>query len=356
MFQGHQANKMTSTEKTSRPLRGAFCLRKSMKRFVLALAILVGSLLPVHAAGTITLSMSQQFDSLGHPLNGGLLYFYAAGTTTPQSAYQDSGLTIAHPNPITLDSAGRVPQFFLADGNIKIRLTSSTGVVQIAADNILVIGASSGGGGGSSVDATTILATGDLKVKYGTGALTGFVRANGRTIGSATSGATERANADCQDLFEYLWTADSNLTVSTGRGASANADWVANKTIALPDWRGRALAGLDDMGASAAGRLTATYFGTAATVLGAAGGSESHTLTVAEMPAHDHGGGSHTHTVFANSVNVQGGASPIPNLISSSGALNQTSGASGSIITSQGGGGAHAIASPAMLATFYIKL
>ena len=79
---------------------------------------------------------------------GGLLYFYASGTTTPQSAYQDSALTIPWPNPITLDSAGRVPQLYFADGAIKIRLTNSAGVVQVAADNILVIGASSGGGGG----------------------------------------------------------------------------------------------------------------------------------------------------------------------------------------------------------------
>jgi len=61
---------------------------------------------------------------------------------------------------------------------------------------------------------------------YGTGVRSGFVRANGRTIGSATSGATERANADAQALFEYLWNTDANLAVSTGRGASSNADWV----------------------------------------------------------------------------------------------------------------------------------
>src|SRR5690242_7265363 len=106
-------------------------------------------------AGTIPLSFTQQFNSLGRPLAGGKLYFYAAGTTTPQSAYQDSGLTLPWPNPIELDSAGRVPQLFFADGSIKVRLTDAAGVVQVAADAILVIGASSGGGGGSPVDATT---------------------------------------------------------------------------------------------------------------------------------------------------------------------------------------------------------
>jgi hypothetical protein len=109
--------------------------------------------------------------------------------------------------------------------------------------------------GGRSVDATTVFATGDLKHRYQDGVISGWVRANGNTIGSATSGATERANADCQSLFQYLWTNDTSLTVSTGRGASAAADWAANKTITLPDMRGRTLAGMDTMGSTNASRI-----------------------------------------------------------------------------------------------------
>src|ERR1700686_2544976 len=97
-------------------------------------------------AGSILLSLSQQFDSLGKPLNGGLLYTFAAGTTNPQSAFQDVALTIPYPNPITVDGGGRVPPFYLADGQIKIRLTDKFGVLQVSADNLLVIGASSGTG------------------------------------------------------------------------------------------------------------------------------------------------------------------------------------------------------------------
>lgn len=241
-------------------------------------------------AGSISLSLSQQFDEHGKPLGGGRLYFIQAGTVaTPQNAFQDTDLTIPHPNPIILDAAGRVPAFYLADGVIKVRLVSKTGVQQIVQDNLLVIGPSSGGGGGGGgVDPTTIFDTGAIKIKYGTGSLTGWVRLNGRTIGSATSGATERANADCQALFEYLWNADANLTVSGGRGAAANADWTANKTITLPDAAGRVLAGLDDMGAGARGRLTSTYFGSSATVLGATGGAENVSMALANLIQHDH--------------------------------------------------------------------
>ena len=111
------------------------------------------------------------------------------------------------PNPITLDAAGRVPQFFLADGYIKIRLTDVNGIVQLAADGILVIGPSAGGGGGGGVDATTILATGDIKTRYDTAVIAGFVRCNGRTIGNSTSGATELADTtQAQALFNFSGT------------------------------------------------------------------------------------------------------------------------------------------------------
>jgi hypothetical protein len=255
-----------------------------IKRTFLALAFLAGMLSPAFAAGTISLSLMQQFGTDNKPLNGGLLYFYAAGTTTPQNAFQDSGLTIPWPNPLTLGSTGRVPQLFFADGQIKVRLTNSAGVVQLAADNLLVVGPSGGGGGGGSVDPTTVLSTGDTKCKYGTGVLTGFIRWNGRTIGSATSGATERANADAQALFEYLWSTDANLVVSTGRGASANADWVANKTITLPDGRGRVWAMLDDMGNTSAARIASVFTSGSNIVLGAANGSPDKTLALSNLP------------------------------------------------------------------------
>ncbi len=236
-------------------------------------------------AGSIALSLTQRYDKGSHePLDGGLLYFYAAGTTTPQSAYQDISLTIPWPNPITLDSGGNVPQLFFADGYIKFRLTNSAGVTQIEADYVLVLGPTAGAGAAPSVDATTILQTGWLQPIYGTGVVTGFVRGNGRTIGNAASGGTERANADTSALFAFLYGQDTNLSVSGGRGASAAVDYAANKTIALPDFRGRALAFLDDMGNSSSGRLTGTYFATPTTVLGAAGGAQSMALALGNLP------------------------------------------------------------------------
>jgi len=308
-------------------------------------------------AGTISLSLSQQFDQLGAPLADGRLFFYQAGTvSTPQNAFFDAALTLPFPNPYTLDAAGRIPQFFLADGSIKVVLIDKHGTTQIDADNILVIGPSGGGGGGGSVDPTTVLQTGWLQPIYGTGVVSGFVRCNGRTIGSSTSGATERSNADTQNLFLFLWNGDPNLVVSSGRGTSAAADWAANKTIALPDFRGRGIAGLDDMGNSASGRLTAPVFGTSPIVLGAAGGNQSQTLLTANLPPYTPAG---TIAVAGTSAGATGTFS-----ITAGGTTLLTTGSTPITVTSetftgtaQGGVSTPlGVVSPEMLVTIYQKL
>jgi hypothetical protein len=223
------------------------------------------------------------------------LYLIQAGTTsTPQNGYQDSDLTIALPNPIPLDAAGRLPQFFLADGLIKVRLVDSDGVQQIVADGIQVIGPSSGGGGGGgSVDPTTIFQTGDVLWLDASGTRTGWVRDNGRTIGSASSGATERANSDCEALFGVLWQryGDDVCPVAGGRGGSASDDWTANKTIQLPDKRLYTPGGLAGMGNTAL-MLAASVpiiSGDAVTP-GSKIGAVDHTLTAAQLAQHTHSG------------------------------------------------------------------
>lgn len=327
-------------------------------------------------AGTIPLSMTQQFDVYGKPLKGGQLYIIQAGTvSTPQDAFVDSGLTVKQPYPMTLDAAGRVPQFFLADGSVKIRLQDASGVVQLSADQVLVIGPSAGGGGGATVDQTQLIQTGMMMFSHTTAQIAGFTRLNGRTIGSSTSGATERNNQDCQGLFLFLWP-DTNLVVSGGRGANALADWTANKQIALPDWRGYALSGLDDMGNTPVGRLTATFFGAVATVLGAFGGGESFQLLATHIPALTSANAAVSFSASVNSDNwvasnpgdsgatntppggggtgytINIGAGAVVSKIRSQGS------ASGSVsVTSSGtNGAAHRTIGPRKLVTFYMKL
>jgi hypothetical protein len=362
-----------------------------LKRFFLTLALALGLPASALASGTIPFSLSQQFDTAGKPLGNCFFYTIQAGTTsTPQNAYQDSALSLVLPNPMRCDAAGRLPQFFLADGLIKVRITDKNGVAQAypnganGIDNIQVIGPSGGGGGGGgTVDPTTIFQTGDVKASYSTSTITGWVRMNGRTVGSASSGASERSNADVQALFLYLWGADANLAVSGGRGASAAADWAANKTIALPDGRGRVIAGLDDMGNTAAGRLTATYFGATGgcsgalgTTLGVGCGGESQTLTATQIPTITSANGSQSITVnpvgnqtvaavapgFAVSgiqVGPSGAGSIwVPTVGANSwGSQNVFSGTNPINVSSNNTGGtAHPQVPPTMLITYFIKL
>lgn len=69
---------------------------------------------------------------------------------------------------------------------------------------------------------------------------------DGKTVGSAASGATALASAEAQALFEFIWTTYDNTLcpiqnsagAASTRGASAAADFTANKRLPLLDWRG----------------------------------------------------------------------------------------------------------------------
>ncbi len=80
----------------------------------------------------------QFFDNNGVPLAGGLIYTYAAGTTTPQATFTTSAGSISHTNPIVLDSAGRVNEIWLTSGvTYKFIIRDSAGVLIGTFDNIV---------------------------------------------------------------------------------------------------------------------------------------------------------------------------------------------------------------------------
>jgi len=185
-----------------------------------------------------------------------------------------------------------------------------------------------------------LIPTGVIWDFAGASAPSGWVLLSGRTIGDASSSATERANADCQALFTHLWNnfADAECAVSSGRGANAAADWAAHKQIALPDARGRVIAGKDDMGGSAASRLTSGGAGIDGATLGKSGGAQTVTLTTTEMPAHTHSYDKNSGTGITSGASGQGGALTTPNT------------------GSQGSGGAHQNMPPTLVMSKIIKL
>lgn len=240
-------------------------------------------------AGTIFgLPLSIQMDDNGDPLAGCKLYIYEAGTSTPATTYEDFGLTtgLELSFPMVADSAGRIPQFWVADGSYRVRLVDAAGNEIFDISSVTAIGASSGtGSSGSGVSETAIFQTGDFIWNPSSGTRTGFVRGNARTIGSSSSGATERASSDCEDLFLHLWNtySDTVCPVTGGRGATAAADWAANKVIATVDMRGRGPCGLDDMGNSAAGVTPAATY-TNSTTSGGIGGASTKVITQGNLP------------------------------------------------------------------------
>ena len=87
----------------------------------------------------------QFFTTTGLPLNGGYLYTYQAGSTTPLTTYTDNAGTISNTNPIQLGTDGRPPaEIWLTYGfNYKFVLADSTNAVIQTYDNLYgIIGTS----------------------------------------------------------------------------------------------------------------------------------------------------------------------------------------------------------------------
>jgi hypothetical protein len=105
----------------------------------------------------------QFFDNTGLPLNGGLIYTYQAGSTTPLASYTDINGTIANSNPIVLDSSGRPPsEVWLTYGFFyKFVVKTSAGVTLGTYDNIYgIIGV-------ANTSTGTTIPTGMISLWYG---------------------------------------------------------------------------------------------------------------------------------------------------------------------------------------------
>lgn len=211
-----------------------------------------------------------------------------------------------------------------------------------------VYGTNGSGEKGWIIFQTDGFTTGDYKSRFGTGTLDGYVRCNGRTIGDDGSGASERANADTEALYTLLWNESTNaeIVVSGGRGASAAADFAAGKTITLPDARNSVMAFLDGMGSSDTSRITSAGAGIDGTKIGARGGSQTHQLTEAQMPAH-----AHTWT----ETQTRGVSSLVPNTIA--GGNPAIVGTYSKTTDTKGSSAAHNNTQPTLVGgTLYIKL
>lgn len=166
----------------------------------------------------------------------------------------------------------------------------------------------------------------------------GFLLCYGQAVSRTTYAA----------LFDVIGT-----TYGVGDGAT---------TFNLPDLRGRAAIGLDDIGGTTADRLQLGALAAARHTLGGTGGADTHTLTTGEMPAHDHGGssgaaGSHSHQLSASTLLVGSGSPALQLLTYAGGSTATTSTVSDHThsLTSQGGDEAHNNVQPSILLNYIIK-
>lgn len=161
----------------------------------------------------------------------------------------------------------------------------------------------------------------------------GQVSANGLTIGNASSNATNRANADTQFLFSFVWQNCTNSIcpiftsggASSTRGASAAVDYAANKAIAVYNMNATGLMGADSQHGTTTTFLsgvpvTSGSRTTPSSILG----EVFHSLVAAENGPHNHGGVTgtmnqndpHTHSsnamFYFNNFGVGTGATDVP--------------------------------------------
>lgn len=109
-------------------------------------------------------------------------------------------------------------------------------------------------------------------------------------------------------------------------------------TFGIPDLRGRATFGKDDMGGTAANRITAGISGISGSTLGAAGGSEAmqaHTHGVND-PGHGHTGQTYAGGIHAHPLNVPAGSG-----IASGPTTAHAGGGTGTIWTQEAGSHTH---------------
>jgi microcystin-dependent protein len=180
---------------------------------------------------------------------------------------------------------------------------------------------------------------GDIKAFAGSSAPLGWAFCDNVTLNRTTYG----------NLFAVIGT-----TYGVGDGST---------TFGKPDLRGRVPAGRDDMGGTAANRLTSGGSGITGTALGSSGGAETHTLTTAQMPVHNHGVSDPTHNHGHNAGTVTGSVT-----VDNTGAKSTTTAAtpnSGATINASGvnisiqntgSGNAHPNTQPTMVVNYIIKL
>lgn len=125
----------------------------------------------------------QFFDDNGDPLNGGKIYTYLAGSTTPLTTYTSRSGLVPNTNPIILDAAGRTPEQIWSTEGVLYKY-----VVKTSNDTLIRTWDNIGGSVvasdlGQDLANTTVNSKGDALVGFRQSDANGFLTgAVGRTV------------------------------------------------------------------------------------------------------------------------------------------------------------------------------
>jgi microcystin-dependent protein len=192
---------------------------------------------------------------------------------------------------ITRAQGGTTARAFPAGSSVECRITAESLAAAVQGPNTIASGALLGRTSAGVGTLEQILLGAVLTITGGVLSFSTLVSLGLATVGDvkARAGATVPAGwllcggqAVSRTTYSLLF-AEIGTTYGVGDGST---------TFNLPDYRGRALFGKDNMNGTSANRLTVGISGITGTTLGAVGGSES-------LTAHSHGitDPAHTHTL-----------------------------------------------------------
>lgn len=368
-------------------------ITKMKKLFLAALALVASYSVALPDAALLPNAKQTFFDNSGKPLSFGKVFFYIPATSTPKTTWQNATQSTTNTNPVILDSAGRA--LIYGDGQYRQVLQTSAGVqIWDALTNSTGTGGTTPTTGdgvpvgmilpysGLSAPANYVLSYGQAisRTTYSTALASMTITQSATCVASSTTlavvdssqmGVGMPLEASCvapgTTIAAILGSTTIQLSAPAAGSGSVSAvvfPWGngdGSTTFNVPDMRGRVLAGRDCEGGTAANRLTSTYYGVSACTIAAPGGSQSVTLSSAQMPAHTHVATvtdpGHTHTVAsATTANAVGGGAPF------SSAANTTPTTSSSVTgisvsnASTGGGLPHSVVQPTLTVNYIIKV
>lgn len=221
----------------------------------------------------ITYGSAQQAVYSAHNGYFGRGYSNYVGYTT-----SSTGSSQAHPNVQPTQVVNYIIFAGLPNAYLPVVINGQDSVVDLTSTGPGVLMQTSQGGPVEVVPTGFGVPVGTIVPFTGSDAPSGWLLCAGQNVSRQTYAALS-------DLFEGL---SPQYPYGSGDGHS---------TFTIPDLRGRAIAGKDNMGGASANRLINSISGGS---LGAFGGTERHTLQISEMPSH-----SHNYTRYSNLVNIQ---------------------------------------------------